>query len=178
MREIWEEYRGIGGYICPSVRIPLFSIPQISGRDSEFCRPFYFFYIVSLDVFSKLQFYSKPNQFKYRLKLKPSSLVKVNMLSSEVPLSPLAWRQKIKLHNLQVLSLSLSHVFDASWIHFFFVSHPPPPFFVQFNAKNFQIWADFRSEYCVKKKCDVMKVIGLNPYLKSMCSNTSGLRLW
>ena len=23
------------GYICPSVRIPLFSIPQISGRDSE-----------------------------------------------------------------------------------------------------------------------------------------------
>ena len=153
MREIWEEYRGIGGYICPSVRIPLFSIPQISGRDSEFCRPFYFFYIVSLDVFSKLQFYSKPNQFKYRLKLKPSSLVKVNMLSSEVPLSPLAWRQKIKLHNLQVLSLS--HVFDASWIHFFFL--PPPPFFVQFNAKNFQIWADFRSEYCVKKNVMLWK---------------------
>ena len=23
------------GYICPSVRIPLFSIPQISGRDCE-----------------------------------------------------------------------------------------------------------------------------------------------
>ena len=23
------------GYICPSVRIPLFSIPQMSGRDSE-----------------------------------------------------------------------------------------------------------------------------------------------
>ena len=138
MREIWEEYRGIGEYICPSVRIPLFSIPQISGRDSEFCRPFYFFYIVSLDVFSKLQFYSKPNQFKYRLKLKPSSLVKVNMLSSEVPLSPLAWRQKIKLHNLQVLSLSLSHVFDASWIHFFFVSHPPPPFLFSLMQKIFK----------------------------------------
>ena len=82
-----EECRGI--YV-PLLGYPFFQFPKSMGGILNFVDLFIFFYIISLNVFSKLQFYSKPNQFKYRLKLKPSSLVKVNMLSSEVPLSPLA----------------------------------------------------------------------------------------